>query len=189
MVSRRVIYIATSNMHKVEEIRSILRECGYNVEPIDAPKLELQGDLQKVALYAATVAYSVTGKPVIVEDAGLFIKALNGFPGPYSAYVYKTIGIDGILKLMHGIKDRRAYFYSVIALAHSSGVTLFEGKCNGSIVNEPRGSKGFGFDPIFMPEGSTKTFAEMEVEEKNIYSHRARAARALCRWLEENCGI
>ncbi|BES82627.1 XTP/dITP diphosphatase [Pyrodictium abyssi] len=186
MAARRVIYIATSNMHKVEEIRNVLQGCRYSVEPIDAPKLEIQGDLQKVALYAATVAYSITSKPVIVEDAGLFIEALKGFPGPYSAYVYKTIGIEGILRLMRGVDNRRAHFYSVIALAHSKGVTLFEGRCDGRIADEPRGTKGFGFDPIFVPEGSTRTFAEMDVEEKNRYSHRARAARALCNWLKEN---
>lgn len=186
MAPGRVIYIATSNMHKVEEINAVLQECGYRVEPINVPKLEIQGDLKRVALYAAATAYSVVGKPVLVEDAGLFIEALRGFPGPYSSYVYKTIGVDGILRLMKGVDNRRAYFYSVIALAYSGGLALFEGRCDGYIADKPRGNKGFGFDPIFIPERDNRTFAEMDVEEKNKYSHRARAARALCSWLERN---
>ncbi|KSW11323.1 non-canonical purine NTP pyrophosphatase [Pyrodictium occultum] len=184
MAPGRVIYAATSNMHKIRELERVLSECGYRVEPIAAPKVELQGDLRSVALYAASLAYSIVGRPLIVEDAGLFIEALNGFPGPYSAYVYKTIGIEGVVKLMEGVADRRAYFYSVIALAYDRGVALFEGRCDGRIAEEPRGTRGFGFDPIFIPEGESRTFAEMSIEEKNMYSHRARAARRLCSWLE-----
>ncbi len=182
----RVILFATQNMNKVEELRAVLESCGYSVEPIDTPKVEIQSSsLETIAAYAAIIAYNHLGKPVVVEDAGLFIDALRGFPGPYSSYVYKTIGVQGILRLLEGVSERTAYFKSVIAYAGPWGVELFIGVVRGRIVEEARGSQGFGFDPIFVPEGSNKTFAEMSIEEKNRYSHRARAASKFCEWLTE----
>jgi len=121
---------------------------------------------------------------VFVEDAGLFIDALNGFPGPYSSYVYRTIGVEGVLKLVEG-KSRGAAFVSVIALYHpGKGVRVFKGMCRGVIAQHPRGFSGFGFDPIFIPEGVGKTFAEMREDEKNKLSHRGEAARKLIEWLK-----
>ncbi len=181
------IAIATGNRHKVEEINNVLRGCGYQVEPVDAPKIEIQSDsLVEIALFAASTAYSLLRRPVIVEDAGLFIEPLNGFPGPYSAYVYKTIGINGVLRLLGSRSNRRAYFRSVIALAYRDGIVVFEAETSGEIAREPRGSQGFGFDPIFVPEGAEKTFAEMSLEEKNTFSHRGKAAKKLCTWLKEH---
>jgi len=178
------LLFATSNKHKLLEAREALKPYGIEVEPCTAPKLEVQAEsLETVAAYAAQVAYLVTGKPVVVEDAGLFIEALNGFPGPYSSYVYKTIGFKGILKIMEGVEDRRAYFESAVALAYRGGVRVFTHRVHGRIAREPRGSGGFGFDPIFIPSGSTRTFAEMSIEEKNRYSHRAGALRKLAEWL------
>ena len=183
----RTILFATNNLHKVEEANAILKDCGYTVVPTNAPKLEIQSeDLVEIAVYAAVTAYSMLREPVVVEDAGLFIEALNGFPGPYSSYVYKTIGVHGILKLLKDIENRKAYFESIVALAHASGVVVFRGRVQGMIAESARGTHGFGFDPIFIPEGSTKTFAEMNIEEKNMYSHRARAFRRLCEWLRNN---
>ena len=183
---RRSISIATGNMHKVEELNQVLASCGYRVVPASIPKIEIQSNrLEEVAVVAASTAYTLHGKPVVVEDAGLFVEALNGFPGPYSSYVYRTIGVEGLLRLMEGISSRRAYFYSVIALAHSGGVEVYTGRVDGVIASRPRGSGGFGFDPVFIPNGSEKTFAEMSVEEKNAFSHRARAARKLCERLRE----
>lgn len=180
----RIIAIATSNKHKVEEINNILSGCGYRVEPVNVPKIEVQSaSLVEVATFAAATAYHVLHRPVIVEDAGLFVEALNGFPGPYSAYVYKTIGISGLLRLLEGESNRKAVFRSVIALAHRGGVEIFTGETRGAISLEPRGSQGFGFDPVFVPLGETRTFAEMSIEEKNRFSHRGRAAKKLCEWL------
>lgn len=182
----KVILFATQNMHKVEELRAVLGLCGYSVEPVDIPKVEIQSSsLETIAAYAAIIAYNHLGKPVVVEDAGLFIDALKGFPGPYSSYVHKTIGVQGILRLLEGVSERTAYFKSVIAYAGPWGVKLFTGIVRGRIAEEARGNQGFGFDPIFVPEGSSKTFAEMSIEEKNLYSHRARAASKLCEWLTE----
>ena len=182
----RVILIATTNKHKIEEINGVLQSCGYLVEPANVAKLEVQSDrLEDVAAYAAMQAYLALQRPVIVEDAGLFVEALGGFPGPYSSYVFKTIGITGLLRLLEGVENRRAYFKSVIALAHGGGVEIFTGIAYGVIAEEPRGDKGFGFDPVFIPEGSSKTFAEMEIQEKNNFSHRGKAARELCKWLQQ----
>ncbi len=180
------ILFATGNPHKVEELRAVLAGCGVEVETFSVTKLELQADdIARIAAAAASLAYAVAGRPVAVEDAGLFIRALSWFPGPYSSYVYSTIGVKGVLKLMEGVVDRYAEFRSVIAYAGPWGVRLYTGVARGRIAEEPRGSGGFGFDPIFIPMGSDRTFAEMSVEEKNRFSHRAAAARRLCRDLRE----
>ena len=184
---RRILF-ATSNARKVEEVNVVLRRCGFEaVAHPGAPKVELQSEsLEAVAAAAAAAAYAFLRRPVIVEDAGLFVDALNGFPGPYSSYVYRTIGVRGLLKLLEGVEDRGATFVSVIALAYRGGVVLFRGEVRGAIAREPRGSGGFGFDPIFVPEGSTRTCAEMSAEEKTELSHRGAAARRLCEWLREH---
>jgi len=116
---------------------------------------------------------------------------LSGFPGPYAAYVYKTIHNSGILKLMEGVKDRRAVFQSVIAYCDDQTCCepkIFCGESKGRITTVERkeqGKSGFGFDPIFEPDGSKKTFAEMTLEEKNGYSHRANAIRKFAEWYKQ----
>jgi len=126
--------------------------------------------------------------PIFVEDAGLFVEALKGFPGPYAAYVYHTIGNQGILKLMADTENRGANFQSVISYCDSENSVdpvSFYGEIKGEITPAQRteqGKSGFGFDPIFQPEGSSRTFAEMTVEEKNGYSHRAAAIRRFAEW-------
>ena len=178
--------LVTTNRGKAEEFSEIFTEYGFNfrVEPMAAPEIQ-ENDLREIARYSVLYAYKVLREPVLVEDAGLFIKALNGFPGPYSSYVYKTIGVEGILKLMEGVVRRDARFES--ALAFYSPLTelkIFTGAVEGRISEEPRGREGFGFDPIFIPDGSVKTFAEMSLEEKNRLSHRARAARKFAEWFK-----
>ena len=113
-----------------------------------------------------------------MEDAGLFIKSLEGFPGVYSSYVFFTVGLNGILKLMAGLEaeKRKASFKSVFAFSEpNQEPILFIGECNGLISNEEKGTRGFGYDPIFIAEGETKTFAEMETKEKNRFSHRGKS--------------
>ena len=157
----------------------------FRIEPMETPEIQSE-DLREVAERSVLYAYDVLREPVMVEDAGLFIEALNGFPGPFSSYVYKTIGVEGILKLMRGVEDRRAKFVSVIAFYSpiTEPVKFFTGEVEGRISEEARGSKGFGFDPIFIPaEGDGRTFGEMDVEEKNKLSHRARAARKFAEWI------
>jgi len=180
------INFVTGNIHKLKEVEGILRPYGIKVKMIKVKKIEIQADeLIAIAEYAAINAAKEAGVPVVVEDAGLFIEALRGFPGPYSSYVFKTIGNDGIIKLMKGITDRRARFISVVAFAKPEGyVRTFVGVAEGLISVEPRGSMGFGFDPIFIPyEGDGRTFAEMSLDEKNRISHRGKAFRSLAKWL------
>lgn len=168
------LWFLTSNRHKYMEVEPIARKYGVELEMLPGEKVEIQSSsLREIALYSLLEAYKQYRKPLMVEDAGLFIEALNGFPGPYSSYVYKTIGVNGVLKLMEGIEDRRAYFRSVVAIIYEPYIVVEENTVYGEIALEPRGDKGFGFDPIFKPMGLEKTFGEMSVSEKNMYSHRA----------------
>lgn len=184
-----VVYFVTGNKGKLEEVRSLAKQYGIRVEQLNTKKVEIQSDdIEEIALYAARQVFNQIGqsKTIVVEDAGLFIEALRGFPGPYSSYVYKTIGLNGILKLMDGVEDRRAYFKAVVVLESPEfGEEVFEGRVYGRIAFEPRGAKGFGFDPIFIPDGYEKTFAEMDTEQKNELSHRAKAFRDLFEWLRQ----
>lgn len=182
------ICIITDNQHKYLEIAQIANEYGIRVTQCPGLKIEIQHDsLEEIAYKSAILAYLLLNRPLLVEDAGLFIESLNGFPGPYSNYVYKTIGIRGILKLLMDTDNRKACFKSAVALAARGKVYTATGEVCGEIALYPRGEKGFGFDPIFIPSGQDKTFAEMELEEKNRYSHRAMAVRKVFkRMLEEN---
>lgn len=183
------LYFATKNEGKFREAKLIFESLDLKLTMLDVNKVEIQSDsLEDIASYAARELAEQLNLKVIVEDAGLFIKSLNGFPGPYSAYTFKTIGLNGILKLMGGVSDRYAYFLSIVAFAESEkSVKIFQGKVEGLITYEPRGFEGFGFDPIFQPlNGNGKTFAEMTSEEKNKFSHRAKAFRKLALWIREN---
>ncbi len=182
------LYFATGNPHKLAEANLILKKFGVTLKPAPSPKIEIQSDsLEEIAQYAARAAYSSLRCPLVVEDSGLFIESLNGFPGPYSSYVYKTIGCGGILRLMEGRCNREASFKCVVFYAGGEVMCSFVGIAKGSIAEEPRGSGGFGFDPIFMSEDlNGKTFSETDPSEKSAVSHRGRAFRALGEWLSDS---
>ncbi|MBU7012603.1 MAG: XTP/dITP diphosphatase [Theionarchaea archaeon] len=176
-----LMYFITSNRHKVEEIQkmtSILIE----QKRLNYP--EIQADtLEAVAEFGIDFCYSHLKNPCFIEDSGLFIEGLSGFPGVYSNYVFRTLGCEGILTLVG--ENRNAYFKSVIAYKDEQGRTLFTGEVRGYIAETQRGDKGFGFDPIFMPEGDTRTFAQMDREEKNLYSHRGKAFKTFITYCEQ----
>jgi len=177
------LFFLTKNKGKLEDARRTLAGFGIEVEQLEGDRVEIQGDdVREIALYSVRHA-DTSNLPVVVEDAGLFIEALRGFPGPYSSYVYRTIGCRGILKLMEGVRDRRARFRSAVAYFDGRAVEVFLGEVAGSIAYEERGHEGFGFDPIFIPAGYDRTFAEMGLEKKVLITHRARAFEALGRWL------
>lgn len=180
----RVAFFVTGNVHKFEEARKVLAEFEVATAMLRVEPVEVQDDsIEKIAKTSALDAVEKCGLPIVVEDAGLFIKALKGFPGPYSSYVYRTIGTKGILELMKNVEEREAYFRSVIAFSNPDGPPrTFHGKVKGKISKEERGRSGFGFDPIFSPSGQDKTFAEMSMEEKNKHSHRAQALRKFAEW-------
>lgn len=143
-------------------------------------------DLAEIVRFSASEAYKRWGEGVLVEDSGLFVSALEGFPGPYSSYVFRTIGLRGILKLLEGVSERGAHFKSALCYVAAGGEHVVAvGEAEGVVSDRPRGEGGFGFDPIFIPlDAPDRTFAEMTVEEKNRYSHRGRAVRTLLQLLE-----
>lgn len=181
---RKIIFV-TGNAHKVREAREILSSVGISVEQINCGYPELQeSEIEKIAAFGAVWAADRLNSEVIVDDSGLFIGALNGFPGPYSAYVFDKLGNGRILKLMEGETDRKAAFRCVIGFCRAGEkARLFTGEVEGEISLEARGNGGFGYDPIFSVGG--RTFGEMENDEKNRISHRQRALFRLAEWLSE----
>lgn len=179
----RVLRVVTSNDGKAREFATALSGTGWHVERVATAYEEVQADtLEEVALASARVllAEGRVPRPFVLEDAGLFVEALRGFPGVYSAYVFRTLGCDGLLRLMEGEEERGARFESRIALCLAGGeVELLPGTCHGTIAREARGAGGFGFDPVFVPRGEDRTFAEMDLAEKGTHSHRGRAMAAL----------
>jgi XTP/dITP diphosphohydrolase len=184
----KVIFFATGNIHKFNEARSLLAPFGFSVAMLRVKGDEIQSEsLKAIAEAAVANAFNRMRLPIFVEDAGLFIEALDGFPGPYAAYVYKTIHNSGILKLMNGVKGRGAKFKSVIAYLDETlcEPQCFEGESFGKITLSERKTNGrsaFGFDPVFQPAGSRRSFAEMTIEEKNRFSHRANAIQKFVDW-------
>jgi XTP/dITP diphosphohydrolase len=178
------ILFLSSNRHKAEEIMGMSKALGIELKWSRYEKLEIQSDdTSDVARASAALAYATLRKPLIVEDSGLFIDALKGFPGPYASFVYRTIGLEGILTLLDGKRDRKAYFKTSIGYADGSSTRVFEGVVYGSISDRVRDGRAFGYDPIFVPSGSKKAFSEMGVLEKNKISHRRRAFELFAEYL------
>jgi len=173
------LIFVTGNRHKFEEAKEVAARYGVELEMRNVALREIQSDdLTEIARWSAAQACGAVGKSVLVEDAGLFIQALRGFPGPYSSFVFRAIGNGGVLKLMRGVSDRRAEFRSAVGYCKpGSRPVIFEGIVKGAIASAARGSRGFGFDPIFLPKGSRRTFGEMSTAEKNKFSHRAKAMK------------
>ena len=176
------LYFITSNKGKFVEAQKKFLEIDIELVQKDIGYPEIQAiNLEDVALYGALDVQKRISHPFILEDAGLFIDGLDGFPGVYSAYVYHTIGCEGILNLMKNIKDtREAVFKSVFSFVYADDKPrFFNGECRGLISTEQKGENGFGYDPIFIPENQSKTFAEMDINTKNMYSHRGKSLNKL----------
>jgi XTP/dITP diphosphohydrolase len=186
------LIFATNNQHKVDEIRATigdrfqlvtLKEAGMD---IDIP--EPHDTIEANASEKSKTIFAMTGTSCFSEDTGLEVHALNGEPGVKSARYAgpaKTAddNIEKLLTNLAGKGDRTGRFKTVISLIIGGNETLFEGICDGRIINERRGNNGFGYDPVFIPEGADKTFAEMTIEEKAVFSHRARATAKLVAFL------
>ena len=157
------INFVTSNKNKIREFKKIL-EPDIIVNPIEMEYPELRSDdSQKIAQMSASMLSRELKKTIVVEDSGLFINALRGFPGTCSSYIHKRIGLHGILKLMEGIDDRVCAYRSAVAYCEvDSEPVSFLGEEIGKISHCIRGIFGFGHDPIFVPQGSEKTYGEME---------------------------
>jgi XTP/dITP diphosphohydrolase len=178
------VWFLTENDNKYREASSILAPSGLRIQRLDRPKIELQDPRpENIARFALISALKDHRKPILVEDSGLFIEALDGFPGPYSSFVFDTIGLEGVLDVLRRYRIRKAYFQSTVAFGSPSvKPRLFTGKVRGSISNRIIGKTGFGYDPIFIPEGSTRTFGQTSQSFKNTKSHRARAFQSFARW-------
>jgi XTP/dITP diphosphohydrolase len=186
------LVLATRNAHKVRELHEILAAAGIDVDlvplPDEAPEVVEDGvTFADNALKKARSATEATGLPAVADDSGLCVDALNGMPGVLSARWAGSHGDDAanlrlVIDQVSAVPDelRGAEFVCAAALALPTGVEhVVEGRLVGSLVREPRGSGGFGYDPVFVPEGETRTTAEMSPAEKNAISHRGNAFRAL----------
>ena len=152
-------------------------------ETTSLEKFEIRSDdVATVALEAAKRAHKELGKPVVVDDTGLYIDTLAGFPKAYPAFVLETIGTEGILKLMESAHDRTAKFVIAAGYADAKQSHTFLGEMRGTIAMASVGTGGFGYDPIFIPEGYSKTYAELSFDEKITISHRTKAFRAFLEW-------
>lgn len=178
------IYFVTSNVHKLSEANEIGRRYDILFEKIDVNVDEIRSEsIEEIAKQKAIKSYEIVKKPIVVEDTGIFIECLQGFPGTYSAYVEKKIKNAGILKLMDDCENRKAKFISCVVLYDGKTLKIFNGECNGEIAKEERGKYGFGYDPIFIPidEKNVKkqTFGE-NFELKKMLSHRTKAFEKFC---------
>ncbi|MCI0497426.1 MAG: XTP/dITP diphosphatase [Thermoplasmata archaeon] len=177
----RPVSFITTNEGKFREVQTGMARRGIEVVQVDAEYPEVQADtLAKVARFGADVM-SLEMTDFILEDSGFFMKAYGQFPGVYSKHVLRCIGLAGILRLAEGT-DRKAHFETCL-LYHDGEPHVFTGVAGGRIADRPRGHGGFGYDPIFIPDGHDLTFAEMSTEEKNAVSHRGRAVEAFADWL------
>ncbi|MFO8066353.1 MAG: non-canonical purine NTP diphosphatase [Bacteroidales bacterium] len=191
----RKILFATKNLNKLKEIKSILSR-GINL--ISLLDLGFNGEipepfetLEENANAKSRFGFENYGIDCFADDTGLEVEALNGKPGVYSAR-YAGEGksdkenVKKLLNDLEGVSNRKARFRTVISLIENGKETLFEGIVKGEIIKEQRGDKGFGYDPVFVPEGYKKTFAEMGLKEKNQISHRANAVKKLCNYLNND---
>lgn len=191
----RKLVIASRNKHKIQEMQQLLSPLGIEVlSTADFPELEevvedrptLKGNALKKARYVA----KQTGLTALSDDTGLEVEALKGKPGVYSARFAGPNATyeDNLLKLLNeleGKENRKARFRTIVALVDGDEEFTFEGICNGEIIEEQRGTKGFGYDPIFMPEGYDLTFAELDSSTKNLISHRGKAVENFVKFLKE----
>ena len=189
------IVFASNNKNKIKEINHVL---GNSFTLLSLSDINMEEDIPEIeptiegnALVKARYIHKATGMNVFADDTGLEIEALNGLPGVHSARFAgedkdSRANIDKVHALLGNDQNRKARFRTVIALIFNENEYLFEGIVTGTIINEKRGKEGFGYDPVFIPDGKNRTFAEMELDEKNSVSHRARACKKLKEFLSRN---
>ena len=192
----RTVWFMTGNVGKVREAKHALEPLGFEVKQLIVEGVEISepqcDDLEIVArskLQQAQAHLPHSDDALMVEDAGLFVDALDGFPGVYSAYVLKTLGCNGMLKLMEGNNNRNAEFQAVAALLLDGDVFISRGVCQGALAAKASGEDGFGFDPIFVPNDLERegivhatnglTFADVDLSIKENFSHRRKALDGL----------
>lgn len=190
---KKEILIATHNAHKKEEIQQILGEnftvtslTDYNIHD---EIVEDGNTFHANALIKAQYCFDTTGKPSLGDDSGLVVEALDGRPGIYSARYAGdhdfAKNMSKVLQELESVENRKAYFVTVMCLVDETGTNYFEGRVYGNLTKEVRGEKGFGYDPIFIPENYEITFAEMKAEDKNKISHRKKAIEQFLEFMEK----
>ena len=189
---KKEILIATHNTHKKEEIQQILGE-NFNVTSLTDYDIhdEIVEDGETFhanALIKAQYCFNMTGKPSLGDDSGLVVEGLDGRPGIYSARYAGNHdfakNMAKVLEELEGVENRKAYFVTVMCLVDETGANYFEGRVYGNLTKEVRGEKGFGYDPIFIPDHYEITFAEMKAEDKNKISHRKKAIELFLEFME-----
>lgn len=167
------LLIATRNKGKAQELEDILKI------PLEIANVEIDEvqsmDLEYVARKKTEEAYKILKNPVITDDVGVFIEAWNGFPGPFVKYIFLHLGNKNVLKLLKDEKNRNVIVRSVVGFHDGKKVYTFLGEVTGKIALEERGTEGWGFDPIIIPDGEIQTYAEMGNKKKNQLSHRRKA--------------
>ncbi|MCS7262134.1 MAG: RdgB/HAM1 family non-canonical purine NTP pyrophosphatase [Aquificaceae bacterium] len=195
------LLVATSNRSKRAELERLFQGSGIEllVPPRELSVEESGESFFQNAYLKARAYYETFGVPALAEDSGLVVPALGGYPGIYSSRFYqlewggvekvetseKEANIKKLLRLMEGVHDRRAYFHSCVVLYMGNAGLWAEGRCDGEVLAEARGEGGFGYDPVFRPEGHQRSMAELSPEEKDRISHRGKAVRRLLKVL---CG-
>jgi XTP/dITP diphosphohydrolase len=187
------LIFATNNQHKVDEIRSVLSNSSIEIISLKEAGIDIDipepfNTLEENASNKSKTIYEMNGVNCFSEDTGLEVQALNGEPGVKSArYAGEEKSFDKniekLLKKLEGATNRKAHFRTVISLIIDAKENLFEGICEGTVGYSKKGKEGFGYDPVFVPDGSAHTFAEMKIEEKNQFSHRKKATDKLIAWL------
>lgn len=180
------INFISSNVNKAEEIRILAKDSGIRLKWVNYPKVEIQAkEPSEVAMFAGIFAYSALRMQLILEDTAVFIDALNGFPGVYAADLQKVLGLKGVLKLLEDTDNRKAVFKTAFCYVNNRVIKIFEGSTEGKITKEIMPGRQFGYDKIFVPEGSKLTYSQMSLKEKNKHSHRAAAFRKFASFFAE----
>ncbi len=183
------ITFVTGSKAKVREAEKILN-IPLEIKSIDLDEIQ-ELDLEKIAVHKINQAYELVRKPVIVDDVSVEIDAWKGFPGPLIKWMLKNENDSAklLLKMLKGEKNRKAKARLAIGFHDGKKAHVFYGEVNGKIAEEIRGENGFGWDPVFIPDGEEKTYAQMSIDEKNKVSHRRKALDKLSDFLKENYGI
>ncbi|MBU2612149.1 MAG: RdgB/HAM1 family non-canonical purine NTP pyrophosphatase [Nanoarchaeota archaeon] len=176
------LYFVTGNKEKCKEVNKILKGkikfANLNLNEIQS------GEIYEIVKHKAKEAYKILGEKVVVEDISLYLECLNRFPGPFVKFMIASIGSEGIYKMVKNYREKTAVVRCVVCHFDGKEFKFFTGDVKGKIVS-PKGKNGWGFDPIFMPDGKKKTFSQMKKSEKNEISHRAIALRKFKTFLEK----
>jgi XTP/dITP diphosphohydrolase len=182
-MSKDKLVLVTQNKHKLKELTPLFKRYSVVFETTSLEKYEIRSnDIEEIAREAAKTAFENLQQPVVVDDTGFYVDALNSFPGSYAGIVLKFIGYEGILQLMKGKEIRTSEFKTAVGFYDGQHLKSFIGSMSGSLVEEAVGSGGFGYDPIFVPNGFPKTYAELTFEEKVSISHRTQAFEEFLKW-------